>query len=171
MAGIFEIVERELTSYVTSRPFLESIGKKVIEVVKKRTQSGYGVNNDESPNPTQVRLKALSSFYINEIRRNVISLGEFGAISRSNATLSGQMLKALKFSIQGSTVTIEVAPTPRANIPLRDGKRLGTSQTNQQVSDRYSEFRPYLALTTEEQRIITQFGDELIQKFLDQKFK
>lgn len=70
----------------------KALGEQAIELVRVRTRLGYGV---KSPNGNRSRLKALTPKYI-KFRRRFKRLSEFTRPSRSNLTLTGQMLDSLK---------------------------------------------------------------------------
>jgi len=135
---------------VSNKQFLLSVGKKAKDVIRKRVKSGYGVNNSASSKAVRQKLKPLSPGYIKSRRR--IVLGEFGKPSRSNLTLTGEMLNSILvkvFAVKG--VVLEVNRKTR-----RDGN------TNAEIAAFTSIDRPWFNLTIPEQRIITTFIREYL---------
>lgn len=149
------------------RTFMVEIGKLAREIVYKRVKSGYGVSGLDGENIQKQKLKPLSDSYIKQRQGkvkfitkngNVIplvpgskfkiakpKLGEFGSPSRSNLTLSGEMLNAVKYELTRQGFTLVIPDSARS-----DGK------TNAEVADLVQGVRPFFALTTQEVQILTR---------------
>lgn len=158
----------EFNKLINSSGLKKALATKSKDIIFKRVKAGFGVDNDFSPSPRKMPLKKLSPEYIEKRRRS--QLGKFGSPRRSNATLSGQMLDSLTFKI--TREGFEIFPKNNGRRPIIvAGTRVRQRLSNQQVSFFYSIERPYLALTVEEQRIVTQEFDKLItDNFKSKKF-
>ena len=156
----------ELNKIFHDKKFLIQIAEKIIDIIVKRTKSGKGVSDDKVEDPALIKLASLSSGYI-EYRKKV-KLGSFGSPSKSNLTLTGQMLDSLIYKIVNNGILIDVANTKRK-------KAIGSGyvkQTNQEVAGYVSENgRPFLALSPGEQRIIIKFIDDYLTKELRRTLK
>lgn len=142
---------REIERAIRSRSFLTQIAKLERDIICKRVKSGYGVTG-ETGNVGREKLKALSTKYVKR-REKVGVKGEFGSPRRSNLTFTGQLLKSIRFSISGATISLEIPPTQRSE---------GTS-TNAEVADYVSKAgREFFALTQGEQRIVVRKIKDLL---------
>jgi len=137
----------------------------------KRIKSGFGVNNDDIQNPNNIRLKPLSDSYkkfrsgkiafATSKHGNVYSykprtapqLGEFGSPGKSNLTLSGQMLNAIKGKLTSKGFMVDIKNTTRK----------GSVLTNNMVATIVSEERPFLALSVKEQKLIRREYERLVR--------
>ena len=161
----------KINQIVNSRELLDAVGELIIEIIYNRVKSGKGVSDDTVPDPAPIGLAKLSRSYV-EYRRKV-RLGEFGSPAKSNLTLTGQMLNNLVYKVLQNRILVDIANTKRTP-PItsttgkkRKKKRSSNLPTNKDVAEFVRENgRPFLALTPGEQRIVSQFVDEFIEKKL-----
>lgn len=154
---------------------MKVIGQFALDAIKIRTRLGYGV---DSPGAKRKRLKRLSNSYIDYRRGRVrfyrtakskklvawkgkfkVPLSELTKPSKSNLTYSGQLIDSLKFRLSGRR-SVEIGPTG-SRTKVRPGEK---SRTNQQVSKYVQKDRPYLNLSNNELRQITQLAQDMITK-------
>lgn len=131
---------------MTSPKATQKLADKAVDMITTRVKSGVGVDNEASQRPRRTRLKPLAPSTIEARRRRGVT-GEGGRPELSNATDTGQMLKALKGTGKSGFFTIDVDTSGRS----------GSSQTNKRIQEFYSKDRPWLALTGKE-------GDELAKE-------
>ena len=165
---------------MNSKSVKNKLGKMAVDMIYKRVKSGFGVNAEGLPPAmtTKQKLKPLSKSYI-DYRSGKIKFfkakqghtypvegsfkkpvtGKFGSAKRSNLTLTGQMLEALGFRIQGAKIFIKV------NNKLRkDGL------TNAKVAELVSEERPFISLTGTEERILIRELNSILNKLVKKHF-
>jgi hypothetical protein len=82
--------------------------------------------------------------------------GEFGSPGRSNLTLSGQMLNAIRYR----------ANKEGFNLYIDNSSRQGDNSTNAQIASYVRKKRPFFALTGGEQRIVLKSFTESLMKAL-----
>ena len=99
---------------------LKRVGVFTTELVVKRTRLGYGVSENYRP---KVKLKALSKKYI-EARKSRLKLDTTTRPTKSNLTLTGQMLRSMSFEISNGLIVIK--PT---------GTRSDSRYTNEQIAE------------------------------------
>ena len=137
----------------TRKRILKNIGELSVDLIYKRTKAGYGVDNDTKRLPKKNRLKGLSKNYMK--RRRKVRLGKFGGPRKSNLTLTGQMLEALKYKLEGLGVKVFIDNSNR-----NDGK------TNDEIADYVRKERPFLALTDKEQKTIFKTVSGMVRSVL-----
>jgi hypothetical protein len=126
-----EKVKRGVSGFVSS--IREAFSKKPIKQHQKEVQ--------EKPFPSPVT-------------------GEFGSPRRSNLTLTGQMLNAIKYSSDGKGFKLYIDNNSREK----------DNNTNAQIASYVRKKRPFFALTGGEQRILLkQFTDSLIRLLVNIK--
>ena len=86
-----------------SKNNLKKLASLVVNLVKERTRSGYGVKAERSPDTpgARFRLPKLSDSYIEHRIRNSRKLSRYASISRANNTFTGQMLSSLRVQSVG----------------------------------------------------------------------
>lgn len=108
------------------------------------------------------------------------ALGQFGdyfSPSRSNLTLSGQMLDALTYKISRGKITIFVKNSTRDDkfISFSNASGFGFDSkplTNAEVSNKVQEYgRPFLGLAEIEKTIMIKFIEKDLRKFIRLIFK
>lgn len=144
---------------LTSKKYLQEIGDFTADMIRLRTQLGYGV---DSAGSTRARLKPLSEGY--KEKRKKSKLNANTSATKSNLTNTGQLLSSIKtVAIRGTTVF--VGPS---------GSRSGGS-TNEQIGEYVTEQgRPFNNLSnTEQKRLldkVRQDAQSILEKALV-KFK
>jgi len=178
-----------IITIATMKSVLEPLGLLAKDVVVKRVKSGYGL----SPGFSKVKLKALSNSYkewrsgkavyfqkggsrirISKEKWRSISepvLGEFGSPSRSNLTLTGQLLESIQSRINDSgKVELFIPDTVRKGIRLKNGKIIPNRArvTNAQVAKYVQEQgRDFFNFTDGEIRILTDEYQKLINEAIE----
>lgn len=116
-----------------SPDFLRELGDKVTTTIYKRTKSGKGADNGK-----QTSLAPLSKRYV-ERRQGIVrfstkegrfvefrvkppKLGKFGAVGRSNLTLTGQLLDSIDYKITKNGVTIFIPASRRKDSELTNAE-------------------------------------------------
>lgn len=110
------------------------IGNIVIDIIRRRTRSGFGVSNGK-----KVKLKPLSNKYVEFRRRNRGRLSPFASPGKSNLTFTGQMLNGLVRK-----------PVPGGVVITFD------SQRNKRVAGFVSDARPFMELADDEVEEVTK---------------
>jgi len=168
MATIDDI-KKALEKVLTSNATKKALGNQAIDIIYKRTKSGLGLSSDGkalaplkplSNNPTIVDGVIIRRGYIDQRRK--ANLGEFGAPSRSNLTLSGQMLNALTSRNTEEGVVVSVKASKRQPVIL-DGRSIPQKDNNRKIAEYVSNDRPFLGLAEDEERILSRKLDDLIQ--------
>lgn len=95
----------------SSKETMELLGETAVDLIRRRTQLGYGVSQTGGP---RQRLKKLSDVYIEYRKGNRARLSPLTTVRRSNLTFTGQMLRAL------GTISAQQAKTEIATIGTRD---------------------------------------------------
>ena len=113
---------------------LDIIGNIVIDIIRKRTRSGQGVQGGR-----KTKLKPLSKKYIAFRRRNSGRLSPFASPGKSNLTFTGQMLNGLvKKKVPGGVIiTFD-------------------SARNKKVAGFVSDARPFMDLANDEVDQVTK---------------
>lgn len=177
------------------------IAKAARNIIYNRVKNRKGVTSDSSESPSQTTLRPLSSSYI-AWRKGQLAffrrqgkngnsyivgltkkqwekisppeLGEFGNPSRSNLTLSGQMLSSMDSRVRpDGTIEVFIPNTIRQPIrrvggpPIPNKTGLTNAQLAQMVAD---QGRPFFALTDGETRIITKQYEDAIKAELKKIF-
>jgi len=170
-----------------TKSLVESLARDTKKIVYNRVKSGEGVNSDRrAPKRTkQQRLKPLSDSYIEWRRGNLIffrnkqgklirltksewdqitkpRLGRFGAPARSNLTLSGQMLNAIKYDLTAKGFELFIKNNRRRKVHPKHKTK--PTLTNEELAEIVSKERPFMALTLEEFRILERKIDRHINR-------
>jgi hypothetical protein len=181
-----------MSKALIDKAMLTILAREAKNIIYKRTKSGYGVSNDSGVRATKIRLKSLSTSYkawrkgsvaywrnkngsivrVDKKQWSAISpprLGKFGSPTRSNLTLSGQMLEAmLNARTKNSFDYFEITIPNSRRSPIRraDGSGIPQNLSNAEVAEYVStQGRPFFALTVGEQRILNkQYKDLLLRK-------
>jgi hypothetical protein len=140
-----------LKKKIQDEKVMKKLGVLAMEMIRKRTQTGWGVNNDEAEKPNRHRLEDLSPSYVRQLKKMPESeLGPFATRTKKcNLTRTGQMLKAMKAKGHDGGFEIKIK-----------GPRKNESVTNEEVARFASEGssnrpkRPFFALTDKEQKIL-----------------
>ena len=111
-ANIIKKLEKTVEETI-SKAALKDVGVFARDLVVKRTRLGYGVQKDLA---SKKRLAKLSPRYVKR-RKMFDELSENTSPSRSNLTLTGQMLDSI--TVKVSKGSFEIKPTGKR----RDGKR------------------------------------------------
>jgi hypothetical protein len=103
----FKEVTTDILSILTeiaSTEFLDELGKQVVDMVRKRTQLGYG-----SKDSIKVKLDALSKPYVASRKRmgKGKTLSGMTSPSKSNLTLTGDMLADMTFNSKTGELQID----------------------------------------------------------------
>lgn len=112
LKGIQNFQKRLLLSIskAVSPSSLRPVGRFAVDLIVKRTRLGYGVDNNFG---IKSRLKPLSQRY-QEFRKKYQALSSTTRPTKSNLTLTGQMLKSMKV-LSVSDNKIILAPSGRRN--------------------------------------------------------
>jgi hypothetical protein len=151
---------------------------KAADLIFKRVKSGFGVDglNKEASKTKKKKLNPLSKKYIN-YRKGVVDfntrdgkrvnfkvksppvLGDFASPTRSNLTLSGQMLKAIKYRVNRN---IEI---------FIDDSRRDDGESNPQIAQWVQDQgREFFALTSDELKIVVKIFDDHVTKSIKKIF-
>lgn len=156
----FDEIERIFKTAASPREMRE-LGEQAVQDVRKRTRLGYGVEEDGK---ARYKLQGLSSSYIEKRRRyksrNILS--DKTSASKSNLTLSGQMLDSLRV-LKANTRSVEIGPfgNRKAFPPGSRAKRVG----NKKVSDFVqAKGRVYLNLSDLEIKKLARYYQNQILK-------
>lgn len=97
---------------VKSRRIQDALGIFVVDLIRKRTRLGYGINKNGGD---KVRFPQLSDRYVDYRKKNRRELDPTTSAKKSNVTFSGQMLRSLGYRIKGgnSGILIQVSGTRR----------------------------------------------------------
>ena len=167
--------------------FIKSLARDTQRIIYNRTKDGKGVNNDRRQpiNTKERRLKPLSDSYIEYRKGNLIffrnkrnklirltkddwnqisrpRLGRFGAPARSNLTLSGQMLNAIKWELTAQGFEVYIKNTKRRRTHPKQSTR--PTLTNEELAEIVSRERPFMAITLKEFRILERKIDRHINR-------
>lgn len=156
-----KLYPEKLLNALEDKSFWNQLGNEMAQVIYNRTKSGYGANGD-----IKIKLAPLSESY-KQVRKGAIRFftkdgivrpwlpkkgkfpspvtGEFGTATKSNLTLTGQLLDSIKLITYKLGFKLYI---PASN---RDG-----GGTNKQVAEYVSEKRPFMSLHIGEQKIMTQ---------------
>jgi hypothetical protein len=188
--NVFVEALKKLSKKLNNRSVNDRLARKCRQIIYRRVKAGYGVNKDtaSAESTFQVKLKPLSPSYIayreGKVafftlkngrvvpvnlaaygRKNKVSfkptLGEFGRPKKSNATLTGEMLKSLslRYTEEGFQILIP------GNVRSDD-----SGLTNKEVSQFYSVDRPFFALTAGEVRILTRELEKIVKEIIEREF-
>lgn len=108
------------TKDARSKSVYKFLADELIKIIVKRTRLGYGVDNTLG---TRSKLKALSPRYI-KARKDYLDIDSTTRPSKSNLTLTGQMLRSMAIIKQDSS-SVTIGPT---------GKRTD-GNTNQEIAE------------------------------------
>ncbi len=108
-------LQRALDNLIT-KDYLNELGKFAVDMVKLRTQLGYGVSR---PGATRQKLKSLSPGYIAQRRK--AKLNENTSATKSNLTKTGQLISSLDVK-SASKGGIVIGPTGTRNDGLENAK-------------------------------------------------
>lgn len=185
------------------------------DIIWKRVKTGNGVSSTTDTSPSKEKLAPLSGNYIKWRKgehiffqkrdsRNQLYLvnltkkqwpkitgpvlGQYGTATRSNLTLSGQMLDSMVGSVTPKgTVQVVIPATVRKPIYRKGGPPIlnKTNLTNAELARIQEEGgtwhngsvnvtlppRPFFALTEGEQRIISQAYEKALRQELERLFR
>jgi len=158
---ITKTFKNKLQTEINKPSFKKQIVKESMDMIYKRAKTGYGVKSDEDPNTKPEKFKKLSPRY-RKFRRGV-KLGENATPTFSNVTLSGQLLKAFGWTLKLNGFKIFIKRSRRKGIELKNGKKITTSKTNAEIHDYVRKTRPFLNLTSREQKIIKKYYEKLVR--------
>lgn len=108
------------TKDAQSRPVYKQLAEELIKIIVKRTRLGYGVDRSLGE---RSKLKALSPRYI-KARKDYLDIDSSTRPSKSNLTLTGQMLRSIDI-IKQDARSVTIGPTGRRD----DG------YTNQEIAE------------------------------------
>ena len=156
------------------KSIFSQLGRLAVDIIYKRTKDGYGVTDDSTTYPGKTRLAPLSDLYKKQRKgtvrvwkpRNLATFkspvtGAFGTPTKSNLTLTGQMLDNLFFKAFRGGFEVQV----------RNNARHGSNKTNKQIAGYHRDplrgpKRMFLALTKTEQRILFAEYKQIIRKMV-----
>jgi hypothetical protein len=141
-------LSKQLRDLAKDQAIRDAVGADAVRIIKGRTRLGRGVSDQGG----SIRLAPLSPSYKRFRKLYASKLGEFGSVNKSNLTMTGQMLNAIKHrrGVTGSIV-IYVNKRTRRNPFSKKAKKL----TNAQVAEYVAENgRPFLGLDRQESKII-----------------
>lgn len=119
--NLFDRIEKTLETSI-SREFLRPLGQYALDLIVKRTRLGYGV---EKPFGSKFSLPSHSPKYI-KFRKKFRQLSETTAPTKSNLTLTGQLLESMSLTDHAGSNTkgsLLIAPTGQ-----RSGGRLSNKK-------------------------------------------
>lgn len=134
----------------TSKKNMRLIAERAIQLIVRRTQKGFGVKNN---NGQEIPLKALSSVYIEQRKRQRQLLDGTTSPIKSNLTFSGQMLRSMTVK-EITNKSVSIGPNRR--------RRKG-GLTNEQIAEYVQKERPFNNLSFKEINAIVKFMDEVLQ--------
>lgn len=181
MASLEKLL-KSLQKEVNKKQYKLRLAKEIRDIIYKRTKARKIVSSDTSE-PEKVSYKknpSLSNLYVDQRGRIASSKGEFFGKSRSNLTLSGQMLDAMKFKVSRNSIEVFIDDSSRKPITFKRKRRVsGKSKTydvdtdlsNKDVAEIVAEARPFMNLTKGEVRIITQLFDDILQSLINKNDK
>lgn len=175
----FEKRFKLLIQGITSREFQTRVAKALIQKMYGRIKTGYGVNNDTlQPDQTKKeKLAPLSQSYVAQRKGTVAfftrkdgvvvaykpkskpRLHSTASPGRSNLTMTGQMLEALKYEVDKG-IRIFIANTGRDDSDL----------SNSEVAALASLKRPFLAVTDEEMKVVNRMYKDEINRLIRRLF-
>lgn len=134
----------------TSKKNMRLIAERAIQLIVRRTQKGFGVKNN---NGQEIPLKALSSVYIEQRKRQRKLLDGTTSPIKSNLTFTGQMLRSMTVK-EITNKSVSIGPNKR--------RRKG-GLTNEQIAEYVQKERPFNNLSFKEINAIVKFMDEVLQ--------
>lgn len=170
-------VRRELEKKINifTVQFNQKLGKMARDLIYKRVKSGYGVTSLNPDVAQQTRLKKLSPSYIEQRQGKAAyftksgkvvrvpagtnfkpkkpKLGAFGAPGRSNLTLSGQMLEAIRYEANARGVKVFI-----------DNSARDDGYTNAEIAEFVQKARPFFILTRDELTVLVREIEREIKK-------
>jgi hypothetical protein len=205
----------QIIEIARSPKILEPLSREMRDIIWKRVKGGGGVNSETAKKPSEQRLAPLSDnykkwragehiFFQKRNKQNQLylvhltrgewnkikppRLGQYATASRSNLTLSGQMLDSITPSVtpQG-TAQIVIPNTVRRPIYRNGGPPIlnKTNLTNAELAEIQAKGgtwhngsvnvtlppRPFFALTSGEVNIITRSYELALRKEISRLFK
>lgn len=145
---------------LVSPRLMRMLARQTRTIIFRRTKSGFGVNDDQSPRARKQRLRRLAPSTIRQRRRNGV-LGSFGNPASSNLTDTGQMLDSIDFKIGKGEYTLLIPNSTR-----RKKGREKRVPTNAEVAEFVSEERPFFNLTVPEQQILVKMVRDRLRKIV-----
>ena len=153
---------KDFQDSLDGKNIIKELAKEAAELVYKRVKSGKGVDSDTSDSPSGKSLKPLSFRYKKFREKYDGQTGPFFSVGKSNLTLTGQMLGAMKWKITKLGFEIYIAKTSRND----------SDSTNAEIAEYVAkQGRPFLALTVKEQRIIAKSYENKVRELARKKFK
>lgn len=135
-----------------SRGVQSELAKMAKDLIYKRVKSGKGVTSDTSPIANPKPFKKLSPSYKKQRRSGrLLKEGKHFSPTKSNLTLSGQLLEALDIKYMAKGFKIEIAAGVRSPVWKNTKSRRLSNRT---LAEYVSEDRPFLNLTKSEKRVI-----------------
>ena len=160
---------------VFNSAFKQKLGKMARDLIYKRVKSGYGVDELNTRTASRQRLKPLSPSYIEQRQGRAAyftksgkvvrvpastsfkprkpKLGPFGAPGRSNLTLSGQMLEAIRYESNARGIRVFIQNSARD-----DG------YTNAEIAELVQDARPFFVLTQDELTVLVREIERELRK-------
>lgn len=168
--GAFGDALKKKIEEMASRAVLNLIALKAKDIIYKRVKSGFGVDPGSL---RKERLKPLSAGYVKfragnfsydkksrgqsrTVNRGAPRLGTFGSPTKSNLTLSGEMLESIAVKFTRGGVTLYFPDTPH---PVH--KHVTIRELAQYVED---QGRPFFYLTEDERRILVSDLSKMLRK-------
>lgn len=144
-------LERKIN--INNSTFRLKIGKMARDLIYKRVKSGYGTSSTDPITAVRTRLKPLSQSYIDQRKKNKKTFGEFGSVKRSNLTMTGQMLDAIRYEANSRSIRVYV-----------DDSQRDDGMTNAEVARYVQEARPFFVLTRDELTVLIREIERELKK-------
>lgn len=143
---LFSDIEKALNNSL-KLTIMQSLGAMAREIIYNRTKSGKGLNSDSIESPSIVSLASLSRNYVkyrSKLQEKGFTFGSFASARKTNLTLTGQMLEAIKVEARRNGFLLDIDESARSDSRLN----------NKQVARYAGEKRPFFALSNSEQTIL-----------------
>lgn len=131
------------------------LGRFIANMIRKRTRLGYGVKDNGE---ARYKLDSLEDSTI-DTRNRLKKRGELSPLTskgKSNLTMTGQMLDAIKW----------VASKMSIRVFIDDSRRNDSEETNKKIAEYVSEKRPFFKVSDSEIRQIKREAVKLIKESL-----
>jgi len=184
-------LQRELKRQIDifDSAFKQRLGKMARDLIYKRVKSGYGVD-ELSNRATRSRLKPLAQSYVEQrsgraayftkngkvlrvpasesFKPRKPKLGAFGSPGRSNLTLTGQMLEAIRYESNARGIRVFIQNSARddghTNAEIADLVQSGGSYTNANGNKVTIPPRPFFVLTQDELTVLVREIERELRK-------
>lgn len=140
---------------------IKTLCEFIVNIIKKRTRLGFGVKENGEKREKLKELKGRpkpykSTIHSRELAKEKGLLSKETTPTRSNLTMTGQMLDAITYSVKKLSGIIFI----------KDSSRSGSDATNKEVAEYVSKDRPFLNLSDSEIRQVKAQAVKLIKSKL-----